>query len=199
MAESKMITGIHGYFDVKEYSSKPREQRAIKGNDQVIRFGVRFNQLPEQFRDYANAFTDKNGNQAYYVEFKIGANCKWFDAAATPTLRPDNTYLDGKQFEVSIQYVQLNGDPALKQARGYWANAIMYKEVETNPFASMVAPQQEDAAPSAPAAPMQQEAQASQQAAGWEVGMQAQAAADAQMAAAQAAANQMGDQFDIPF
>jgi len=137
MAEAKTIKNLRGYFDVKVYSTKPREQRPVKGNDEVITFGVKFQDKPEAFADYARPYTDKKGNEAYFVQFKVSNNCKWFDKNGRSVPRPDNTYLDGKQFEVMIQYAQLNGDAGKMEARGYWCNAIMYKEISENPFEGM--------------------------------------------------------------
>lgn len=158
MAQANIIQSLQGYFDVRDFNAKkPREQWAIKGNDTTISFGVKYETLPDEFKQYAKPYTDRNGNQRYIVRFKIGANCKWFDKTGTVTPRPDNTYLDGKPFEVTIQYATLNGDPTKKEASGYWCNAIMFREVNTNPFDG-IAFEAAPAAPEQPATPVVQEA-----------------------------------------
>ena len=88
----------------------------------------------QKFEKYAKPYTNKDGVQRFAVQFKIGAKCRWFDEYAKQVTKPTNESLDKKRFEVVIQYNQLDGDPAQKEASGYWVNAIQFKEFVGNPF-----------------------------------------------------------------
>jgi hypothetical protein len=91
-----------------------------------------------QFAAHGKPYTDGNGNQRVRVIFKIGGRCRWYDGQAQPVQKPSNAELDGKRFEVSIQYNELAADPANpKKPRGYWVNAIQFREADTNPFTAM--------------------------------------------------------------
>lgn len=75
-------------------------------------------------------------NDRAAVRFKVGANCAWFDKYGRKTERPHNTELDGKRYEVNIDFARKAKQPGNSLApSGYWANAIMYRKVEDNPFA----------------------------------------------------------------
>ena len=142
MAELKLTQSLTGWFDVKVYNERiPRENWKIKGEDDNIAFTVTLAQADPQsvqFVNHGKPYADANGNPRLRVTFKIGARCRWFNENAQPVEKPTNTELDGKQFECVIQYNELAGDPANpKSPRGYWANAIQFREVVTNPFAAM--------------------------------------------------------------
>jgi len=165
MAELKLTQSLTGWFDVKVYNERiPRENWKIKGEDDNIAFTVTLSTTDPQslqFVNHGKPHADANGNPRLRVTFKIGARCRWFDANANPVTKPSNIYLDGKQFECVIQYNELAGDPANpKSPRGYWVNAIQFREVVTNPFAAMpgAAP-----IPPQPAAVPQQQQQQQQQ------------------------------------
>lgn len=141
--ELKLTNTLTGWFDVKVYNERiPRENWKLKGDDDNIAFTTTFAATdPEatEFAAHGKPYTDGNGNPRVRVNFKIGSRCAWFDEQAHPIARPSNSVLDGKRFEAVIQYNQLDGDPANpKSPRGYWVNAIQFREVQENPFNAMV-------------------------------------------------------------
>lgn len=142
MSNLQVIQNITGLFDVRVYNERvARENRKMKGDDEQIAFTASFEPAsPEarQFAAHGKPYTDGNGNQRVRVTFKIGGRCRWYDEAAQVVTRPCNADLDGKKFEVSIQYNELAADPANPKApRGYWVNAIQFREADTNPFTAM--------------------------------------------------------------
>lgn len=142
MANLQKIEKITGWFDVKIYNDRvSRENWKLKGEDDQIAFTATFEAgTPEarQFAAHGKPYTDGNGNQRVRVTFKIGGRCRWYDGQAQPVQKPSNAELDGKRFEVSIQYNELAADPANpKKPRGYWVNAIQFREADTNPFTAM--------------------------------------------------------------
>jgi hypothetical protein len=162
MAKEQFMTKkITGYFDVREYKEgKSREQRRLLSNTETIGFTVSFNADDAELQQYLQFAkpVEKNGVTRYYVSFKINYKCNWFDENAQPIERPDSSYLENKPFEVIIRYavvvpqgvfVPTPQNPIDKRARGYWANAIQFREVATNPFTVM--------AGAAPVSPMPQQ------------------------------------------
>lgn len=142
MAELKMTKKLTGWFDVKVYNDRqPRENWKLKRADDNISFGVTFKSDDpdaEQFKAFSKPSQD---GERVRVTFKIGGRCRWFDAQAQPVEKPANAELDGKQYECTIQYREVEGDPKNpKSPRGYWVNAIQFAEVQQNPFAAMTAP-----------------------------------------------------------
>ena len=142
MANLQKIEKITGWFDVKIYNERvSRENWKIKGEDDQIAFTATFEDCsPEaqQFAAHGKPYTDGNGNQRVRVTFKIGSRCRWYDGQAQPVQKPSNAELDGKRYEVSIQYNELAADPANpKKPRGYWVNAIQFREADANPFTAM--------------------------------------------------------------
>lgn len=142
MAELKLTQNLTGWFDVKVYNDRiPRENWKIKGEDDNIAFTVSLSTTDPQavqFVNHGKPYADANGNQRLRVNFKIGARCRWFDENAQPVGKPSNAELDGKRFECVIQYNELAGSPTNPKAPcGYWANAIQFREVVSNPFAAM--------------------------------------------------------------
>lgn len=69
------------------------------------------------------------------AKFKIGQNCKWFDKHAKAMDRPTNAELEAGRYQVQVDFTRKEKDPAnpLKPS-GYWANAIMLRLIEQNPF-----------------------------------------------------------------
>ena len=142
MENLQKIEKITGWFDVKIYNERvSRENWKIKGEDDQIAFTATFEAgSPEaqQFAAHGKPYTDGNGNQRVRVTFKIGSRCRWYDGPAQPVQKPSNAELDGKRYEVSIQYNELAADPANpKKPRGYWVNAIQFREADANPFTAM--------------------------------------------------------------
>lgn len=129
-----------GYFDVKVYNpKKPRDQWETTPEGNKIGFRCTFDgaHLPQELAGRAKQYTDRSNNARFAVEFKVGNNCKWFNARGEQIDKPLNTALDGVKYEAIIDYKELNGDPSKMEACGYWVNAIMVQEVVTNPFEGM--------------------------------------------------------------
>lgn len=142
--EAKKTKKMSGFFDVKVYNAKlAREQWKNKGEDEAIIFGVTFSVCPEEFQKYAKEYQNKEGETRFAVKFKIGNKARWFNGAAKPVEKPTNDTLHGKRFDCSLVYAQLDGDPANKEASGYWVNAIQFAEHVDNPFTSWVAADEE--------------------------------------------------------
>lgn len=139
---------LQGYFDVRKYAKNvERAKRALCGENETIAFATTFapNEVPEALKEFAREYTNKNGEQRVAVQFKVSRNCKWYDGNTyKPMSKPldeAHTYsvLEGKKYEVVIDYTALHGDVSKLEAHGYWANAILLKECDTNPFAEEAA------------------------------------------------------------
>lgn len=131
----ELTNKITGFFDVKVYNAKTDKANwKTKVEDEQISFTATFPELKKEFEKYAKPYTNKDGVQRFAVQFKIGSKCRWFDEYAKQVTKPTNESLDKKRFEVVIQYNQLDGNPAQKEASGYWVNAIQFKEFVENPF-----------------------------------------------------------------
>ena len=135
---------LSGYFDVREYSAKKApSERAYKSADSMVTFGVAFDteRLPKELANHAKTVQrKKDGSIFMLVKFKIGKGCKWFEkhgGRVKEIARPDNKELDGKRYNACIDYIELNGDPKKLEACGYWANAILIEEAESNYFADL--------------------------------------------------------------
>ena len=156
----KLTQTLTGWFDVRVYNERiARENRQIKGENDNISFTATFAvgaPAAVAFATYGKPYADANGNPRLRVNFKIGRNCRWFDANANPVTKPSNIDLDGKQFECVIQYNEVAGDPTKPLSpRGYWVDAIQFREAQVNPFAAMPG--------AAPVPPMPQQQQQQQQ------------------------------------
>lgn len=167
MAKEQFMTNtLMGYFDVREYKEgKSREQRRLLSNTETIGFTVSFDANDAELQQYLQFAkpVEKNGITRYYVSFKINHKCNWFDENALPTERPVSVYLENKPFEVIMRYavvvpqgvfVPTPQNPIDKRARGYWVDAIQFREVQQNPFAAMPG--------AAPVPPMPQQPQQQQ-------------------------------------
>lgn len=158
--ELKLTQMLTGWFDVRVFNERiARENRQIKGENDNIGFSVSFaagDPAAVAFATHGKPYADANGNQRLRVNFKIGRSCRWFDANTNPVAKPANIDLDGKQFEVVMQYNELEGDPSKPLSpRGYWVDAIQFREVQQNPFSAMPG--------AAPVPPMPQQTQQTQQ------------------------------------
>lgn len=158
--ELKLTQTLTGWFDVRVYNERiARENRQIKGENDNIGFTASFaagDPVAVTFAAFGKPYADANGNPRLRVTFKIGPRCRWFDENANHVAKPANIDLDGKQFEVVMQYNEVAGDPTNpKSPRGYWVNAIQFREAQANPFAAM--------AGAAPVPPMPQQQQQPQQ------------------------------------
>lgn len=155
--EFKMTQNLTGWFDVKVYNERiARENWKLKGEEDNISFGVTFaasDAAAFQFINHAKPYQDSNGNNRLRVTFKISPRCRWFNEQAQQVAKPANADLDGRRYECIIQYTELAGDPANpKSPRGFWVDAIQFREVVTNPFQAMA-----DAAPVVASQPKQQQ------------------------------------------
>lgn len=129
---------LTGYFDCKKYNAKkPRDQWTLVGNDETITFSTTFpaDAVPADLAEFAKWYTGKQGDARAVVKFKISASCRWYDANAQRMERPDNSVIDGKRYECAFTFRALYGDPNKKEAAGFWANDVLLREVEDNPFA----------------------------------------------------------------
>lgn len=118
---------LTGYFDTREFRSGVKyADRQMKSEDDTLGFSVRYSaaDLPEALAKYAKK-VEKDGDTYFFVTFKIGKRCKWFDRNGAQTEKPTNAELDGVQWNVHIDYKELNGNPQNHEACGYWANGIM--------------------------------------------------------------------------
>ena len=99
--ELKLTQTLTGWFDVRVYNERiARENRQIKGENDNISFTATFavgDPAAVAFATYGKPYADANGNPRLRVNFKIGRNCRWFDANANPVTKPSNIDLDGKQ------------------------------------------------------------------------------------------------------
>lgn len=144
-------------FDCKAFNAKlPKEQWKVKADSENVQVTITYSlaELPEMFkqngrpdeftRQYASRTERENAshenreaiNDRVAVRFKLGANCKWFDKFGKSATRPTNAELDGKKFEVNIDFARKAkqiGNPLAPS--GYWCNAIMFRVIDDNPFA----------------------------------------------------------------
>lgn len=118
---------LTGYFDTREFRSGVKyADRQMKSEDDTLGFAVRYSaaDLPEALAKYAKK-VEKDGETYFFVTFKIGKRCKWFDSTGSQTEKPTNEELDGVQWNVHIDYKELNGNPQNHEACGYWANGVL--------------------------------------------------------------------------
>lgn len=135
------MDNLSGYFDVREYNAKKSvQERAFKAQDAAITFGVTFDpeRLPKELANHAKAVQRKKDNTTYMlVKFKVGKGCKWFgkqNGRVQEIARPTNEGLDGKRYDVCVDFRELNGDPTKQEACGYWANALLIAEAASHYF-----------------------------------------------------------------
>ena len=135
---------LSGYFDVREYKpKKAQNERVFKSADSMVTFGVAFDpeHLPKELANRAKTVQRKKDGTTYMlVKFKIGKGCKWFEkqgGRVQEIARPANEELDGKRYDVCIDFRELNGDPKKLEACGYWANAILITGVESTYFSDL--------------------------------------------------------------
>lgn len=164
MRQEFLTEELRGYFDVREFKEgKSRDQRRILSSTETISFTVSFEEGDERlkpFMQYAKSY-EKDGKKRFSVSFKINYKCKWYDALAQEVERPDSAFLENKPFIAKMRYavvtpqgafIATTNNPIDKRAKGYWVNAIQFREADANPFTAMdggVA-----AAPAAPVAPV---------------------------------------------
>lgn len=130
---------LTGYFDTREFRSGVKyADRQMRGEDDTLGFAVRYSaaELPEALAKYAKK-AEKDGDTYFFVTFKIGKRCKWFDRKGAQTDKPTNEELDGVQWNVHIDYKELNGNPQNHEACGYWANGVLLISSASDMFADV--------------------------------------------------------------
>lgn len=130
---------LTGYFDTREFRSGVKyADRQMRGEDDTLGFAVRYSaeELPEALAKYAKK-VEKDGDIYFFVTFKIGKRCKWFDSKGAQTDKPTNEELDGVQWTVHIDYKELNGNPQNHEACGYWANGVLLISSASDMFADI--------------------------------------------------------------
>lgn len=172
MQTSKVVA----VFDCRKYNAKlPKEQWQVVADTDNVTCTVTYPlaDLPDEFKSeqgapdefcrlYASKTERENAvhdgrepqNDRVAVRFKVGQNCRWFDAHGKQTTRPANTELDGTRYNVIIDYARKQkkaSDPLAPS--GYWANAIMFERVDENPFEGKAFKPMDDAAPASAPAP----------------------------------------------
>lgn len=172
----------NGFFWVKEYMPNvPANQQPIIGEGKTIKIRLSWpaDQVPEELKQYPEElkqYTTKDGAARVSTRIKAGKFCNWYDSRGKAVIKPLNTELDGKRYQLKIDFVYKEKNPTNHLApSGFWANAIMFKldarECNFTPFDELddeentaSAPVQQAAAPAAQAlvnaAPVQQPAQA---------------------------------------
>lgn len=140
---AQLKTGkVSGYFDCRVFKNGvEKSKRPMKAEGDRIEFTVAFSEYPKSFADAGGAefikTTEVNDLKRYYVTFKIGKFCMFFDKDGKKTDRPLNGDIDGKRYDAVIAYKVLHGDASKMEARGFWADAIQMKEAEEITFAPM--------------------------------------------------------------
>ena len=133
---------LSGYFDCRVFRQGiAKENRPMKNEGDTITFSVGFAEYPTDIANAGGAAyireAEVNGLKRWYVGWKVGRICAFFDKDGKKTERPLNADIDGKRFDVCIQYKVLNGDPAKLEPRGLWADAIQMKPADEITFAPM--------------------------------------------------------------
>lgn len=149
MRQEFVTEELRGYFDVREFKEgKSRDQRRLLSTTETIGFTVLFEEGDESlqpFMQYAKPY-EKDGKKRFSVSFKINYKCKWYDDLANEIERPESAFLENKPFVVRMRYAVVTPqgvfiptpqNPIDKRAKGYWVNAIQFREADTNPFTAM--------------------------------------------------------------
>lgn len=142
MAQSHKTQMLSGYFDCRVFrNGVAKESRPMKQDGETISFSVGFSEYPDAFKvDGGDEFikeTIVNDAKRWYVTFKVGKICAFFDRNGQRAERPTNEMLDGKRWDVCLQYKVLHGDAAKLQPRGFWADAIQLKPADEISFEPM--------------------------------------------------------------
>lgn len=142
MAQAYRTELLSGYFDCRIFrQGVAKENRQMKNDGDTVTFDVGFAEYPVQLEQGGGgAFireAEVNGLKRWYVSFKVGRICRFFDKDGQKTERLSNADLDGKRWDACIQYKVLHGDPAKMQPRGFWADAIQLRPADEIAFAPM--------------------------------------------------------------
>ena len=149
MRQEFLTEELRGYFNVREFKEgKSKDNRRVLSSTETISFTATFEDGDERtkpFLQYAKPY-EKDGKKRLSVSFKINHKCKWYDDLAQEVERPDASFLEDKPFIVKMRYavvtpkgvfVPTPQNPIDKRAKGYWVNAIQFREADTNPFTAM--------------------------------------------------------------
>lgn len=142
MAQAFRTKVLSGYFNCRVYrNGVAKEARQMKQDGENITFDVGFAEYPKELTaDGGTEFikeTEVNGLKRWYVSFKVGKICRFFDKEGKKMDRPSNLTLDSKRWDACLQYKVLHGDASKLQCRGFWADAIQLKPANEIAFAPM--------------------------------------------------------------
>ena len=142
MAQSKRTQMLSGYFDCRVFrNGVAKEKRPMKQDGETIAFSVGFREYPNELAADGGAEfireTEVNGLKRWYVSFKVGRICAFFDRNGQRGERPTNEMLDGKRWDAVLQYKVLHGDATKLQPRGFWVDAIQIRPADEIAFAPM--------------------------------------------------------------
>lgn len=137
------LDNVCGYFDCREFDArKAYQDRQMKADSQQIGFSLTFapDQLPEVVSEFAKESEHKDGTRYFKVRMKIGRKCEFLrkeKGFVRRIKRPTNEELDGKRWNVCLDFNALHGDSDKKEARGYWLNGILLQGTQSDMFADL--------------------------------------------------------------
>ena len=132
------LDNVSGYFDCREFDA----DRTMKADTQQIAFNLTFtpDKLPEVVAEFAKESKHKDGTRYFKVRMKIGRKCKFLrkeNGFVRHINRPTNEELDGKRWNVCLDFNALHGDSTKKEASGYWLNGILLQGTQSDMFADL--------------------------------------------------------------
>ena len=137
------LDNVSGYFDCREFDArKAYADRTMKADSQQIAFTLTYapDQLPEVVAEFAKESEYKDGTRYFKVRMKIGRKCEFLrkeNGAVRRIKRPTNEELDGKRWNVCLDFNALHGDSNKKEARGYWLRGILLQGTQSDLFADL--------------------------------------------------------------
>ena len=137
------LDNVSGYFDCREFDArKAYADRQMKADTQQIAFNMTFapDKLPEVVAEFAKESEYKDGTRYFKVRMKIGRKCEFLrkeNGFVRRIKRPTNEELDGKRWNVCLDFNALHGDSAKKEASGYWLNGILLQGTQSDMFADL--------------------------------------------------------------
>ena len=135
------LDNVSGYFDCREFDArKAYADRQMKADSQQIAFTITYapDKLPEVVSEFAKESEYKDGTRYFKVRMKIGRKCEFLrkeKGFVRRIKRPTNEELDGKRWNVCLDFNALHGDSDKKEARGYWLNGILLQGTQSDMFA----------------------------------------------------------------
>ena len=137
------LDNVSGYFDCREFDArKAYADRQMKADTQQIAFTLNFtpDKLPEVVAEFAKESEHNDGTRYFKVRMKIGRKCEFLrkeKGFVRRIKRPTNEELDGKRWNVCLDFNVLYGDSDKKEARGYWLNGILLQGTQSDMFADL--------------------------------------------------------------